>query len=185
MTLAVLTAVFALQSGQVPTKWTCDAGQYGDQLCDCGCGALDSDCATAHFSVCARFVCPAGEVPWEHDNPSCMPGTCGDGWKGANEACDDANALASGGCNATCSAVSDGYRCGERAEGCAVYDAGMGAVDAGGGDLPDAGVIEPMPKGGTGCSVAPAPVLGGLAALALAGLWRAARRAPARSSSRG
>jgi|CXWL01.1.fsa_nt_gi cysteine-rich repeat protein len=178
MTLSLLTAVVALSSGQVPTKWSCDAGRYADQLCDCGCGALDSDCPSPHFSVCQRYVCPAGEVPWEHDNMSCMPGTCGDGWKGENEACDDANALASGGCNASCSAVNAGYRCGERAAGCEVYDAGVALPDGGnnapdaGGDVADAGMNKPHSGG---CSVAPSSVLAGLFALVFMLLWQAGR----------
>jgi hypothetical protein len=28
----------------VPAEWTCLANYYGDSYCDCGCGALDTDC---------------------------------------------------------------------------------------------------------------------------------------------
>jgi hypothetical protein len=47
-----------------PPDWTCDAEFYADQVCDCGCGARDSDCASGASSACT--FCDA-------------PGSCADG----------------------------------------------------------------------------------------------------------
>jgi hypothetical protein len=38
----------------VPSDWTCERGFYYDGLCDCGCGALDLDCASNDVSACAK-----------------------------------------------------------------------------------------------------------------------------------
>jgi hypothetical protein len=35
-----------------PTAWNCDANRYDDGTCDCGCGAVDADCASALRAVC-------------------------------------------------------------------------------------------------------------------------------------
>jgi cysteine-rich repeat protein len=118
---------------------TCASTLFGDGVCDCGCGTIDSDCPTgSKFDACQRSHCAAGQVPWEHQPYSCMASACGDGWADPNagEACDDGNALASGGCSASCGAVNAGYACGERASGCQVApaDAGSnGGSDAGSG----------------------------------------------------
>ena len=41
----------------VPSGWTCNPLWYGDKLgCDCGCGAIDSDCAVADAPL---FGCPS------------------------------------------------------------------------------------------------------------------------------
>ena len=108
----------SLTAAQVPAGWDCDDALFADATCDCGCGAIDDDCDTSNFSSCVREACPAGDVPWEHQNSSCMASTCGDGWKDETEACDDFNGLASGGCSADCASVSAGFTCGERTEGC-------------------------------------------------------------------
>jgi hypothetical protein len=53
---------------EIPTEWTCnDAYYYDGSVCDCGCGALDPDCASANRSACG--ACPAG-------NCACS-GACG------------------------------------------------------------------------------------------------------------
>ncbi|MBU1239157.1 hypothetical protein KKF84_17305 [Myxococcota bacterium] len=36
----------------VPTGWICPGAWYGDTACDCGCGALDSDCADSADTSC-------------------------------------------------------------------------------------------------------------------------------------
>jgi cysteine-rich repeat protein len=167
----------------------CAATLFGDGVCDCGCGTADPDCgAGATFANCVRSHCTAGKVPWEHTPSTCMTSACGDGWKdpAAGEACDDGNALASGGCSASCGAVSSGYVCGEGAAGChlapidagsptpdagstvdAGTDAGLGAGGgagaAGGGSGADAGT-DPAPQQG-GCSTVPASTLIGALAL--------------------
>jgi hypothetical protein len=62
----------------VPATWKCDRTFYGDGLCDCGCGALDSDCANANRSSCdicndaggcSTTVCPGTILA--SDNTSC------------------------------------------------------------------------------------------------------------------
>ncbi|MDP2275610.1 MAG: hypothetical protein Q8K32_32980 [Archangium sp.] len=125
-----------------------------------------------------------------------MTSACGDGWNNpdAGEACDDKNALNSGGCTADCRAVSPGYVCGAGAAGCSLapIDAGQPATDAGvsggtdaGSGVTDAGSVveeadaglgrpgEPMPR--TGCSAI------GTELLFLAGLLLR-RRSSARSN---
>lgn len=75
----------------VPAEWLCDAGYHGDgAVCDCGCGALDPDCAIAPEQVAgcgANETCGAGGVcvastepvpePFVHNHGSCSaaPGT--------------------------------------------------------------------------------------------------------------
>lgn len=142
----LLSLVAALALSAVPSNWACDPQQYADGVCDCGCTAADSDCTSTNFAACERSGCTGGQVPWEHQNASCMASACGDGWKADAEACDDGNALASGGCNSNCSAVNPGYTCGDRATGCSVVsapDAGQpdsGELDAGSASEPaDAG----------------------------------------------
>ena len=150
---------FASSASAQPAGWRCDPAQYGDDVCDCGCGIPDSDCADGRFVVCDRNGCTRGQVPWEHEPSSCMSSACGDGWKdeARGEQCDDGEGLAGGGCNRDCSAVNEGWICGERADQCergvAVMDAG--APDAGGADsgvgAPDSGA----PDAGTPDAGAP------------------------------
>jgi cysteine-rich repeat protein len=158
----------------------CDAALFGDGTCDCGCGSVDPDCPQGTFTVCQRSHCAAGQVPWEHSPADCMASACGDGWNdpARGEACDDGNAIASGGCSAGCNTVSAGYSCGERAEGCrlAPTDAGTGAQDAGtaGGTGADAGTAPPS-NTGNGCAA------GGSAGMAWAALgWMFGRRSTRR-----
>lgn len=133
----LLTLLASLAVAAAPSNWSCDPSQYEDGICDCGCTASDSDCSSTNFAACERSGCAGGQVPWEHQNASCMASTCGDGWNADDEACDDGNARAAGGCNADCSAVNDGFACGERATGCVATS----APDAGppSGEEPDAG----------------------------------------------
>ena len=118
---------------QVPVNWACDAAADDDgAVCDCGCDVADPDCGgDSEFTACVTNGCAAGQAPWEHQNDQCMGSSCGDGWKDDDEACDDFNALASGGCTADCSAVNDGFTCGEAANGCEAAPPGEGE---GGGD---------------------------------------------------
>lgn len=43
----------------VPSAWACSASFYGDGECDCGCGALDVDCASTNLDACEYDHCPA------------------------------------------------------------------------------------------------------------------------------
>ena len=92
-----------------------------------------------------------------------MASTCGDGWKAADEACDDKNGLASGGCNADCSASNAGFVCGERAEGCTAVAEGEGE-----GEGEDEGEGEGEGEGedeGKGCAATPPSLFAALLVL--------------------
>ncbi len=57
----------------VPGNWTCAPGWYGDGECDCGCGALDSDCADASLDSCVYDGClEENEVPDPADTTRCI-----------------------------------------------------------------------------------------------------------------
>jgi hypothetical protein len=52
---------------EVPDEWTCDPNWYGiDDGCDCGCGALDPDCANPTVDACEycgyRGSCNPGDM---------------------------------------------------------------------------------------------------------------------------
>lgn len=57
------------------SNWTCDPTYFGDLDCDCGCGALDSDCYDGSDSSCYYNNCPTGEVPDASQNWLCVGGT--------------------------------------------------------------------------------------------------------------
>jgi hypothetical protein len=68
----------ALCTLSVPSTWTCDRSFFDDSVCDCGCGAVDHDCATANRSECeickpqggcSTTACPGTILP--NDNSSC------------------------------------------------------------------------------------------------------------------
>ena len=148
---------------QVPANWECEVAAFGDGVCDCGCDAADSDCASTEFTDCVTNACPAGQAPWEHQNDQCMGSTCGDGWKADDEACDDFNQVASGGCSADCSAVAAGFTCGEAATGCTADAAGEGEGE-GEGEPADEGEDDRVETGGcagasVGLAVALLPLL--------------------------
>jgi len=46
--------------GGPPAGWTCAGVTYGDLACDCGCGALDPDCANATSAACEFCNTPGG-----------------------------------------------------------------------------------------------------------------------------
>jgi cysteine-rich repeat protein len=180
MRTSALLVVLLLAQSPVAEAATCEADLFGDGVCDCGCGNVDPDCPQGTFQVCERSHCAAGKVPWEHSPESCMSSACGDGWNdpARGEACDDGNAVSSGGCSAGCAAVNPGFACGERATGCqaAPTQPGSGATDAGAVDspAPDAGTDEggdtrPSP---VGCTSVPGTPL-----LLAAALWATRRRA--------
>ncbi|MCP4501850.1 MAG: hypothetical protein GY822_17970 [Deltaproteobacteria bacterium] len=57
---------------QVPEEWTCNPSVYGDNVCDCGCGVVDSDCADATSEECVNNLCVEGQ-PKSNDNRRCVP----------------------------------------------------------------------------------------------------------------
>ena len=50
--LHLATATIDVTPPVVPSTWTCNDSYYGDSECDCGCGAVDIDCADATVSSC-------------------------------------------------------------------------------------------------------------------------------------
>ena len=151
-----------------PTGWTCEPAAASDEICDCGCGVADTACPDNDppFVECERTGCGDGEVPWEHRPWTCMVSACGDGWRDerTSEACDDGDALRGGGCNRDCSAVNEGWECGERAEGCwevevsTPTDTGTEPTDTdptGGTDSTETDTGEPD-DGGSGCTTSQA-----------------------------
>jgi hypothetical protein len=42
----------AVCDGGLPPGWTCPQDYFGDSGCDCGCGALDEDCAGTSIAAC-------------------------------------------------------------------------------------------------------------------------------------
>src|SRR5437763_829511 len=103
----VATKVYAAP----PAGWTCDASFFGDGSCDCGCGAVDSDCADATFASCEFNSCPTdGQVPKRADPTKCVANACGDGTIAGNETCDDGNATGGDGCSSACQ-EENGFTC--------------------------------------------------------------------------
>ncbi len=84
-------------SVDVPATWTCDPTYYGAaDGCDCGCGALDPDCADATAAAC-EYCDGCGlvggscaEAVQADDNTVCIPADCGDGAVQGGEVCDGA-----------------------------------------------------------------------------------------------
>ena len=80
--------------GTIPADWSCDPNMFDDGTCDCGCGALDSDCPDGSAAVCGNNNCPVDEVPTDGQNWLCEPEiivpdewTCDDSWYGDGD-CD-------------------------------------------------------------------------------------------------
>jgi hypothetical protein len=91
----------------VPPGWTCNPDYYGDTLCDCGCGVIDSDCADATVGSCEYC----------DDTGSCSTGAC----PGDIDPID----------NATCqiTVVPPGWTCNPDYYGDTLCDCGCGAFD--------------------------------------------------------
>jgi hypothetical protein len=68
----------ASASVEFPKAWTCDANEYAsNDGCDCGCGALDGDCAGSDVNECDWCHCPGDALACsttsvaEKDNALC------------------------------------------------------------------------------------------------------------------
>jgi hypothetical protein len=84
----------------LPGSWMCSANYFAsDDGCDCGCGALDLDCASANSSACGYCndpgSCGSGACPDNirtSNNAVCQSPpagwTCYDGFYGSNDGCD-------------------------------------------------------------------------------------------------
>ena len=87
---------------EVPAGWTCDDRLYADGACDCGCGAVDSDCADAtaasceYCESCSPIVEDCAMVVDAADNSVCGTGRCGNGMPEGGEACDGTEGLPPG-----------------------------------------------------------------------------------------
>lgn len=131
----MLTALLLLPmlSISAPLEWRCHPDLFGDGFaCDCGCGLVDPDCerfgegAGGDFGYCATNFCPAGTVPQAGSPSQCVPDTCGDGFVGKGELCDDGDGV---GCDETCQLIAEGYRCSGLGAGCSVPRCGDRSVD--------------------------------------------------------
>jgi len=64
--LVTLVVLFPLTASAAPTGWRCPDTYYGDGWCDCGCGVIDSDCAsstTPLYNNCQNgFSCGRSDV---------------------------------------------------------------------------------------------------------------------------
>lgn len=137
----------------VPTGWEGTAGpfcvdeRYADgELCDCGCGVLDPDCADATAPcdglplgcIPTTAVNEDGEVEFEllsevpsaEDNTQCVGNTCGDSWVVNGEQCDDGNLVDGDLCDSSCTIETpEGWTCNPIHVLDDVCDCGCGALD--------------------------------------------------------
>jgi cysteine-rich repeat protein len=84
----------------------------GEQ-CDDGNNSSGDGCTALCQIVCGwTCTCVPGAPCWCVPGGTCIiGGICGDGLLGANEVCDDSNAMAGDGCSADCQTVEPGWRC--------------------------------------------------------------------------
>lgn len=55
-----------------PEAWRCAEAWYDDQQCDCGCGAVDEDCASAGADACVADACATSQRVDPEDNARCI-----------------------------------------------------------------------------------------------------------------
>jgi hypothetical protein len=129
------------RSEGLPLAWSCAIQNFGDLICDCGCGATDPDCPVpADEHDCVGIACDSQVV--EDDDPT-LCATLPAGWE-----CSPLAYNAEDRCNCECGAWDpdcadeavtsttciEGFRCEQPGE-CVVYvpepDAGVPSVDAG------------------------------------------------------
>lgn len=80
----------------VPEEWTClDAYYAGHDGCDCGCGAIDPDCADDNSDSCDYCGGPGSCNPFQGcseisttRNWTCGGWVCPPEWQGTNDGCD-------------------------------------------------------------------------------------------------
>lgn len=88
----------------IPPEWKCYDLYYGDNECDCGCGAVDVDCADDTVESCSR----------------CPPGSCGTGYCSANIEPEN---------NALCATPPANWLCSPRLWNNGTCDCGCGFFD--------------------------------------------------------
>ncbi|MFZ9888614.1 MAG: hypothetical protein ACO3JL_14035, partial [Myxococcota bacterium] len=81
----------ALCVPSLPAAWECRPAEYGNGICDCGCGVQDVDCANLNDASCAETHCEDGFAPAPTNNALCTELTCGDGRVSRGELCDGNN----------------------------------------------------------------------------------------------
>lgn len=102
---ALVSQTGACTLSETPILWTCGIASFGsDDGCDCGCGAIDPDCASAASASCAGC-----------DTPGSCATSCAQVAASDNTTCEDVPS------SWTCSPAFFG-----RADGC---DCGCGALD--------------------------------------------------------
>lgn len=69
----------AVNCSTQPAAWLCGASFCGG-TCECGCGVLDTGCASGAASACSQDACPAGQHPKDGQNWLCEPDQQGGGW---------------------------------------------------------------------------------------------------------
>lgn len=150
--LHLASATITIDPPPVPSGWTCDPTYYGDGACDCGCGALDTDCAGSAATDCDDNDCVGGKpnatqnwlcdpVPagWLCDPTMYGDGTCDCGCNlqdsdcasgAASECTNDGCAMgAVDGMNWLCSGVPAAWTCGQSYYGDGYCDCACGALD--------------------------------------------------------
>jgi hypothetical protein len=98
-----------------PPEWTCYPYQYGgNQVCDCGCGAPDIDCATSDIELCAQCSNCGGidcrKTVKATDTTQCNPPTA-DWTCPAKDYTDITCDCGCGVPDPRCNGIEDGYAC--------------------------------------------------------------------------
>ncbi len=118
-TATLCAILFAAPGAQAFAAFNCGDEHFGtNDGCDCGCGAIDPDCAHNDLASCTYDACGGDAVPAGADPTRCVENQCGDGYVGGDEVCDDGDDSDEGGCRAGCAVVNLGFLCGPRGEGC-------------------------------------------------------------------
>jgi cysteine-rich repeat protein len=144
---------------ELPAAWAaaCGVGTYGARDgCDCGCGAVDPDCADDTLASCELNRCGDRlDGPWVpdlSDPTTCVLNQCGDQFPGEVETCDDGNTTPGDGCDALCQ-VEPGFVCTPGT--CQTSTCGDGLFDPWAGELCDDGNSDDSDGCTTACTLSP------------------------------
>ena len=97
--------------GGTPTTWTCNPNYYDtNDGCDCGCGAVDPDCASSSASSCRYEHCDSDEQVVAANNALCSSSGGGGAGTGDDGAGDDDGGSTSPECDSTLDCEA-GYTC--------------------------------------------------------------------------
>jgi hypothetical protein len=106
----------------IPPEWTCALVAYGDGLCDCGCGVVDTDCGTSNLADCYNCTqpgscttqyCYANNQLFSNNNAICntQPDRCGNGVMEGTEECDGLDTPLGAFCGTSCMLVPTAWTC--------------------------------------------------------------------------